>query len=642
MCNLMTKKRRIFILLIITALFVFPLFWFSSNSIDIGGDDTHLYFYVPENFVSNLSLYCWNSYNNLSKEYMPWHGFPFIFIPLALKKLGLQVGSSLMLTYGMTLSLAFLSCYLFIKEILSRIKLSDGNRWLSSVIGALVYIFSPIIFIVDWQPRLPEIYGLFLYPLLIYFYMIALRRRKPIFLIFGAMLLSIFAFAMYMAVPWFVAFMLGSVPIIFGLIFFEKRKSLALKYFIGYVMLCILLNSHWIIILIDITFLSKVDFITYGKSMVSGSMGLFFHNVQFMNVYYTFLMLPSKEFYSASIFCDLVPYRYSFMFLMLPLSIIIALIKGDKESRKLLLWFLIPVIMLVYLITANVTDLGSAFFASLLNNVYGFIMFRNFQTKFSIALSFFYAVLIAISLAVILKRSFSKVFKSGFVFLLMLPFLMPAISLLRGDLIGRSPAKSFHEYTCVNLLDSHLEALNEMKKDEDAYRVLVFPLSRFLFMTVKCDDNSYYIGIPYVKPLILKDCIEGFLSFGTPNYPDLPNIAYKIFDNKDYDVFVKLLNLLNIKYIYSYNKVAPEAAQFFLYKYCYLDKIRSDFYEELDNYSIEKFDDITLFKKDNFLNTHVNGVACALKVDRADWLLPVIYKEDIHSLEDSVIVDIRQ
>jgi len=634
------KKRRIILFIIILILFLAPLRWFPTDSIDVGGDDSRLFFLAPENYVSNLSLYCWNSYNSLSREYTPWHGYPFIFIPLLLKKIGLPVGSRYMVLYAMTLSLAFLSCYLFIKEILSRIQLSDANRWLASVMGALIYIFSPIVLAVDWQFR--SAYMIFVYPLLLYFFVLAINKRKIVYLVIGALLSTIFSFTIYMSTPWFVGFMIGALPVIIGFIFFQDDKRIAFKYLIGYIALCILLNIHWIIIFIDSNFLSKVAFVTYGKSIVSSSISLFTHNVQFMNVYYTFLMLPAREFYSAEIICDMVPYKYSFMFLMLPFSIIIALIKGDRESRKLLLWFLIPVIMLVYLITVNITDLGSAFFASLLNNVFGFVMFRNFQGKFSVAFSFFYSIIIAVSLAVILRSSFSKVLKRCFVIFLMLPFLMPAVSLLRGDIVGRSPAKSFHEYTCANLPSSHLEALKEIKKDDDISRVLVFPLSRFLFMTVKCDNNSYYIGIPYIKPLILKDTIEGFLSFSTSNYPNLPNIAYKIFDNKDYDIFIKLLNLLNIKYIYSYDEVAPEAAQFFLYKYCYLDKIRGDFYEELDNYSIEKFDEITLFKKDDFMNKHVNGVVCALKVDLANWLLPVIYKEDIVSLEDSVILDIRK
>ena len=635
------KKRTLILVIITLILFLAPLSWFSKDSIDVGGDDTHLYFYVPQNFASNLSFYCWNSYSGFSSELIPWRGFPFIFIPLLLKKIGLAGGSSLMLVYGMILSLSFLSCYLFVKEVLSKISLSENNKWLASLVGSLIYTFSPIVFIVDWQPRLPEIYGLFLYPLLIYFYMIALRRRKPIFLVFGAILASFFSVAVYMAPPWFVGFMIGAAPIFLGIIFFEEKKSIVFKYLITYVALCIFLNIHWIIILVDNIFFSKVASMIYGKSFAASSIFEFLSHVQAMNVYYTFLMLPAKMFYRSTIFCDLVPYRYSFMFLMLPLSVVIALIKSDRKSRKLLLWFLIAVIMLVYLITVNITDLGSAFFASLINNIFGFVMFKNFQTKFSIGFSFFYAVLTAISLAVILKSLISKVFKSVFIIILIAPFLMPAIPLLRGDLIGRSPGKFFHEYMCADLPSSHLNALEKIKKDDEVSRVLIFPLSGWLFMAVKCDNNSYYVGMSYVKPFTLKDCIEGFLSFTTPNYPDLPNVARKIFDNKDYDVFLRLLSFLNIKYIYSYNEIASEAGQIFIYKYSYLDKMRSDFYNELDNYSVEKFEDIELFQKANFKNKHVNGVTCAYKVDRVEWLLPILYKEDFINLEDGVILDTR-
>jgi hypothetical protein len=635
------KKRRVILLIIIIVLFLAPLRWFPKDSLDVGGDDSRLFFLAPENFVNNLSLYCWNSYNALSSEYTPWYGFPFVLIPLLLKKIGLPVGLRYMVFYGMTLSLSFLSCYLFIKEMLLRLDLTEANRWLSSVLGSLIYLFSPIVFMVDWQTRLPEIYGLFLYPLLVYFFMLALRKRKPIFLIFGAMALSIFSVAMYMAVPWFLGFMIGALPIIIGVILVQADRRVALKYLIIYVGLCSLLNMHWILILIDNTFLSKVALVTYGGSFAAGSIYEFAHNIQFMNVYYSFLMLPAREYYSGTIFGDFVPYCNSLLFLILPLTFITALIKSNREARKLLLWLMAPVIILFYLITVSITDLGSAFFATLLNNVFGFVMFKNFQTKFSIGFSFFYAVLIAASLAVILRSSFSNILKKGFIIILILPFLMPAIPLLRGDLVGTSPGKLFHEDTCVSLPENHLEALEVIKKDEDVSRVLIFPLARYLFMTTKCDNNSYYIGLPYIKPLILKDCIEGFSSFTTPNYPDLPNVAYKIYDNKDYDVFLRLLGMMNIKYVYSYNEVAPETAQMFLYKYSYLDKMRSDFYKELDNYSLEEFNDIELFKKNDFKDVHINGHSSAVKVDRVEWLLPILYKDDYLNLENSVILDIR-
>jgi hypothetical protein len=297
--------------------------------------------------------------------------------------------------------------------------------------------------------------------------------------------------------------------------------------------------------------------------------------------------------------------------------------------------------MFFYLITVSITDVGTAFFAGLLNNIFGFIMFRNFQTKFSIGFSFFYAALIGISLAVILEKLQSVKLKRVFLILLSLPFLMPALPLLKGDLVGRSPGKLFYEYTCVELPASHLEALNTMKQDKQITRVLVFPLARYLFMTVKAKDNAYYLGMPYIKPLILKDSIEGFTSFTTPNYPEMPNIAYKVFDEKDYEEFLRLCELFNIKYIYSYNEVAPEAAQMFLYKYSYLDKIRTDFYKELDDYKIEDFNDITLFKKDDFIDNHINASSVAIKTDTINWLWPILYKGNIDNLDDKAILDIR-
>jgi hypothetical protein len=79
----------------------------------------------------------------------------------------------------------------------------------------------------------------------------------------------------------------------------------------------------------------------------------------------------------------------------------------------------------------------------------------------------------------------------------------------------------------------------------------------------------------------------------------------------------------------------------FLYKYSYFDKIKADFYKELDDYSMTDFQDITLFKKENFIDNHVNASSVAIKTDTINWLWPILYKGNIDNLDDKVILDIR-
>ena len=54
-------KKRIILGTIILILFLLPLFWFSRNSYNIGGDDTRLYLISPIDWLNNISKYSWFS-----------------------------------------------------------------------------------------------------------------------------------------------------------------------------------------------------------------------------------------------------------------------------------------------------------------------------------------------------------------------------------------------------------------------------------------------------------------------------------------------------------------------------------------------------------------------------------------------------
>jgi hypothetical protein len=633
------KFHRLIIGIVILIFLVLPLFWFPKDALDVGGDDTRLYFYAPENFISNLSLYVWNSYNALSYEYTPWHGFPFIFIPYLLKKIGLAVGYRQMILYSFTLTLGFIACYLFIKELLKSWNMDIRQKGLSAITGALIYVFSPIVLIVDWQMRMPEIYGIFVYPFLLYSFVLAVNRRRILYLAIGALLSVTFSVTIYMAVPWFVGFLIGAFIFLIGHFGITENKDLFIKYLLIYIFFCIAVNLSWILILLDTTFFNQTAALSYGKEFALPSVSEFMHNVQFMNVLYTFLMLPSREFYTAfgSIFTKLIPYKYSFLFLVLPFILAFALIKAEKKQRQMLLLTLAPFLLLAFCITVNITDLGGLTFAFLIRRIFGFVMFKNFQSKFSVSFSFFYALAVGVSLAVILQN-LKPIFKGLVLSLVAIALFLPAKALLRGELVGASPGAYFHEYLCAEIPESHFAALKIIEKDKSSGRVLIYPMARYLFMTAKCKNQSYYIGMPYVKPLTQKESFEGILSFRNPNYPVLPDIIYNLLDNNDYSNLYKILWLMNVKYIYLYKEVAPESAQMFLFKYSFIDEMKSRLLKTLADNKMGDFGDIQLYLVPyNKEPSHIMAKSYITNVDEIEWLSKVVYTDYMEPKEKPLI-----
>jgi len=343
-------------------------------------------------------------------------------------------------------------------------------------------------------------------------------------------------------------------------------------------------------------------------------------------------MLPPKEFYVAinSIYLKSVPYSLSFMFISLPILVVYSLIKCRKEHLKLLLICSFPFFILLYFISVNITGLGVAVFRWAIRNILGFMMFKNFYTKLSIGFSFFYALLIAVALYGILSLKIRKKVKWLIIGAILIPFILPARSLVSGYLVGKSYTNSFNEYLCVEFTDDTMQAIDMLSNQKDYGRVLIFPLSRYLFMTQECKNNTYYVGIPYIKPLSLKDCFEGMFAFTTPNYPTLPDVIYGIVEKRRYGEFLEILSLLNVKYIYIYNNLANEHAQMFIYKYGYIDNLKKEFINSLDVSEKRQFGDISIYRlnQDEDYN-QVSVFPILTEVDSTCWLRNLIYSDYI-------------
>lgn len=296
------SMRKMFLLLMMLFLFLSSQFWFENEAFDACGDDPKLQFYAPENYLSNFSLYAWSSYNALSTSNLPYPNYVFVLLPHALKKIGFLPGQIEKIFYGLILSFGFLFTALSIKELLKYSLISDGIKFQAAVLGALAFIWSPLIQYTDWMARLSStIFAVFLYPALFYFLFSAINRKSTARLFFGACLSSIFSFAIYTPLPWFFAFVMGVVLFLLAYIFvYRNQAALVIRYIFIYSVFIILLNSSWLNILAgDILFSKNISMLPTGAiagNVLKESAG-FVDSIAFnFNIVYSLLLIPSKDF----------------------------------------------------------------------------------------------------------------------------------------------------------------------------------------------------------------------------------------------------------------------------------------------------------------------------------------------------------
>ncbi|MFH1855860.1 MAG: hypothetical protein ABH836_01355 [Candidatus Omnitrophota bacterium] len=627
--------QKIILIAVMLFLFMSPQFWFGKGAFDACGDDPKLQFYAPENYLSNFSLYTWSSYNALSTSNLPYPNYVFVLMPQALKKIGFSPGQIEKIFYGLILSFGFLFTTLSIKELFKISSIDDNLKFWTAVIGALLFVLSPLIQYTDWIARLSSvIFAIFLYPAMFYFLISAINRRSVPRLFFGACLSSIFSFAIYVPLPWFFAFLTGVVLFLAAYIcIYRDRFLLVFKYVLIYVIFIILLNLSWINILAG-AFLFSGDI----PMLANGVIGIdvlkesagFVKDIAFnFNMLYSLLFLPSKNFVGVgSMFKNFFYYKALFVFLPLPLVLAGGLWAAKKTERKILAILLLPLVMLAYFITVNITDIGVKSFTVLIMKVPGFIMFRNFYGKFPIVFSFFYGMTLSATLAILISKIKKRWVKTTIITVLLCVVIALGSPLLSGRIIGVSPSGGIHEDLCPVIPETHFKAMDIIKADKTDSRVLVFPLSFAQYMCFKGTNKEAYVAVPYIKVLTGHDELSGMWSFTNPCYNVLPRIVTTLIGEYEFKNFSKILWLMNTKYLYLYKDIACENAQMFIFKYALIDKMGKELLATLPVQKIKDLGDIGLYAL-SYKNSPaaISALSSLTAVDNKEWLSKLVYTD---------------
>jgi hypothetical protein len=630
----MKNYRLILLIAIFLLLFLAPLRWFSDEAFDACGDDPKMQFFAPEKYVENYSIYTWSSYNALSVSNLPHPNLKFSYLALGVSKLGLNPAQSQKFFYGCILAFGFLFVYLITKTIIFQFTTDKEIYFWPALFAGIIYVFSPLVQASDWISRLSgTIFIIFLFPAILYFFIKSVFKGKLIYLIPGALLSSIFAFAIYVPVPWTFSFFLGTaVFLVSYLLIFKKERLLALKTFILYLLLMSLVNLQSIIIMADSLLNNNIPMLPTGSlssDMIRQSQQFIENIASNFNGLYSFFMMPSLDFMSlSSVFKSFSLMKVNALFIVFPLIIFMAFIWSNRREKKYLIAFAIPFLMLFYFITVSISDLGAWLFAWIVSHVPGFIMFRNFYGKFPITFSFFYSVLLGCSLAVIFMKLKSTRVKKAIVLCLFAIFVIYAWPLASGGIIGVSPSASIHERLCPEIPKSHLNAVDKLKSQNNLRRVSIFPVSFAQYMCFEGDNNQFYVAVPFVKILSSHDEMGGIWSYVTLTYPQMPAILTDILNNYDIEAYSKLLWFFNIGYLYVYENMAPENAQMFIFKYPYNPRLKKALLNSLKLEQIGNYQGVSLYKIDYFKQPkHIQASNTVSLVDRVEWFSKLIYSD---------------
>jgi hypothetical protein len=616
-------------------LLIIPFRWFANNAIDACGDDPKMQFYAPGKYIENYSVYTWSSYNALSVYNMPHPNLLFSYLPWIVSKMGFTPAQSQKFFYGLILSCGFLFVFLIIKElILSFSKENKEVYFWPALIGGLFYIFSPLVQYTDWMARLStSIFTIFLYPALFYYLILAITREKIVYLLPGVLLSAVFAFSIYVPVPWMFSFFIGALIFLASyFIFFRSKRWMIIKMLFIYIFFIFLVNIQSFGVLIDSMFNQSIPMLPTGDiaSVVTSQAGAFIINISSnFNALYTFSLLPSKDFVGlSSIFKDFAILKSSLFLFLLPIVIASGFILSDKFQRKFLMIIAIPFVVMLYFITVSITDLGPVVFGWIASHVFGFVMFRNFYGKFPIVFSFFYSILIALSLALILLKIKSQIIKNILIAMLLIIAAFYSWPLATGRIIGVSPSASIHEKLCPEIPRSHLAAVDQLKELKDNQRVSIFPVSFAQYMCFKGSNEQFYVAIPFIKILSSHDELGGIWSYTNLTYPQIPSIVTRLVNDYDIDNYAKILWFFNVGYLYTYNEVAPENAQMFIYKYPFNPRLKEALLSDLSLKEIGDYETVNLYKVNYSKKPDlIQAKSIISKVDRAEWLSKLIYSE---------------
>ncbi|MBI2430648.1 MAG: hypothetical protein HYV39_01385 [Candidatus Levybacteria bacterium] len=577
------KFGLIFPLLFSIAFFVIPFFWFKPGEMDLGGDSSRLYFYDPIHYLSQ-SLYS-ISYGAFGIENASYYAsIPFFLILILFKSILRSPTLLIVVFHGLSLSVAFLACYLIIKDLLRQE--GDKGRFgkniieVSAILAGVFYNLSPVP-IMNWDHVLLINNLVFLNPLIFFLLLRFFLFRNMNYMV-GFLLISfIFApnFSLAGAPPFFSFY---PVVVSFLILYtkFVAKKQIPVKKIVVSVILFFLIHAFQLGPQI-------VGLLTPGNIIHTTVFSE--ASIQERGLSYFMAVAPSIK---TSLNLLALPQQqpkldwYAFLFIVFPIVLVLGFIWNKKKGYLLSgVFFLI----ILFFASANITKVGFTLYTALFQ-IPGFSMFRNFNGQWFRSYDFFYMLLFGQAIAIVLSSLDKKFYRYLLCFLIFILLLTTSWPMINGTLVNTNLWQSRNIKSRIEMDPEYEKVLEFIRTLPVDGRVLTLPMSNHGYQVLQGKNGGAYMGPSTITYLTQKSEFTSPGDFGAFGSAFLTAVR-----DKNYPAVKNMLTVFNVKYIF-YNSdpyIYGDNFPAFPYEHVlkYLPPTQEEYKAFIENLDVEKIAD---------------------------------------------------
>ena len=535
------NKFKYLLLPIIVAVFIFfiPFSWLKPGEMDLGGDNSRLYFYDPIAYLISQSLYS-VSHSGFGQENLSYYGIPFFLLLAFVKSLVQSPTILISIFHGFNLSIGFVSCYLVVREFLKREERTTKQNQLiieaSSILAGLYYTLSPNP-IGWWGYQLLPMNLVFLNPLLFFLLLRFFLTGSMKYLLVSLLVTFLFSpnFSLIGAPTFFSFFPLAVLFLFIYAKFIKKRPIPIVKIAVGLLLFVLIQAFHLIpqiaSILTPGSFANEFIFGAQGKLQ----WGLKYFVATAPSIKVSYAMLGLLQYTE--------PKFYWWIFILFPFLFVFGLL---WNKSRLYLLSVIFFLVTLFFVSANITTIGLKFYM-LLFNIPGFSMFRVFFGQWQWAYLFFYTLLVGQALATVMGKAkiIQRILLLGFLVLLL---VITAWSFIIGELTDTKLWQSKDIRAHVKMDPAYEKMLSYIRTLPVDGKILSLPLNDHGYQVLKGENDAAYVGPSTITYLAARNEFTSnaeLAAFG----PSLLTAARE----GNYPMFRDILSVLNIKYIF-YNE----------------------------------------------------------------------------------------
>lgn len=586
--------RRITLLIISFLLFVIPFFWFPQGRLDLGGDSTRLYFLDPLNylisnnlfFISNIGI----GYSEPSFFSIPFITLIYIFHQIFDPYITIVLFNSAKLVIG------FLSVFAVIQELLPKAKKDHEDIFLGAIVAGLFYIFIPTM-TGNWDKAILSHTQFFINPLMFYLILKYINTKREKFVWFALMLSFIFSINFgYTSAPSFFAFF----PLAFlYLLIYSKLvgKSIPLKKMLIFGLLFFGIHAFHLIP----QFLSLFDQGSYTNTRVFDKESIFHEGVRYLTAILPLAKVSNYLLTSYGLKDQLITS-------CIPIVLVLVALALKNSIRKLFITTSIFFFITLYLLSANITNFGVEIY-KLFFHIPGFSMFRNFIGQWLYVYSFFYSILLGLSIFVVIGR-LKSYWKKLIIALIIVIVILNGWNFIAGKKTNTIIFQKTRTHIGQIIDPNSTSTLESIRNINSSSKFMNLPVTDSFYQVVPGKDNEgVYIGPSQVANLTGKNDFAGYQSFGP-----FSELFLKIVRDNDRIGLKNLLGILNIEYIVYNNSpfVLDSNNEDFLYGHVRKSLPKSQIeYREF----VKKISSELLYKKGSYE---------VLKIDRS-IVIPHVY-----------------